>query len=166
MAKKKVTRIKTSSEKPTTKATPADAQILLHLFDQRREEIMRKARTYIAFEFQPHTADDFMKTAMAMGTQEQTYFRMVFSYWEQAAALSVHGAVHADLFDEFAGEMYFLYAKFKDFVPTFRRAMNSPTAFSNIEKVVNRTAAGRERIERTQKMIAERFAPRAAKTAG
>ena len=146
------------------RATHGDADIVLRLYEQRREPELRKARNYVCFQFSPSTIDDFTSVSTNFGTPEQTYIRMAFSYWEQAAALVNRGAVHAGLFDDFAGELYFIYAKYKQFVPAVRRQMNNPNFLTNIEKVAERSPESRERVARMEKMIAERFRPRAART--
>ena len=146
------------------KATPADADIVLRLYEQRREPELRKARNYVCFEFAPTTIDEFTSVSTNFGTPEQTYIRMAFSYWEQAAALVNRGAVHAGLFDDFGGELYFIYAKYKQFIPAVRRQMDNPNFLINIEKVAERSPQTRERVARMEKMIAERFRPRAART--
>jgi hypothetical protein len=45
------------------KATGTDAQLILQLYDLRREAEMRKARRWWAFDFSPRSTDDFMKVA-------------------------------------------------------------------------------------------------------
>jgi hypothetical protein len=147
---------------PARKPTHADAEILLKLYELRRDDLLRKARNFVMFEFSPRTNEEFLAVASAFGTQEQTYCRMVWSYWEQAASLATHGVIHPDLFDEFSGELFFIYAKYKDFIPALRTI--TPTALLHVEKVANRNAASRERVQRVQKMIAERRRPQAAKT--
>src|SRR5215471_19614504 len=153
---------KKRSSRPEPKATAADAEIVMRLFEFRRDETMRKARNYVTFEFSPRTNEELLSVLGAFGTPEQTYWRMVSSYWEQAASLVNRGAVHAGLFDDWANELYFLYAKYKEFLPAVRANMN-PTAWQNIEKLANRSAETRERVARMEKMIAERMRPRAAK---
>jgi hypothetical protein len=66
------------------KATASDAQIVMHLYDLRREAEMRKARSWWLGEFWPQSADDFMKVAGAMGTQENNWLRQVGGYWSMA----------------------------------------------------------------------------------
>jgi hypothetical protein len=63
-------------KKPTT----ADAQIILQLYDLRREAEMRKARHWWGMDFFPQNADDFLKIVWAMGTQENNWLRMVSGY--------------------------------------------------------------------------------------
>jgi hypothetical protein len=155
---------KKNGGKVTRRATADDARILLTLFDQRREPLLRKARKFVLFEFSPRNNEEFLNVVSAFGTDEQTYLRMVWGYWDQAAALVNYGAVHEELFNEFANEMYLLYAKYKEFIPALRANFN-PKALANVEKVATRTAESRATVERFEKMIAERFKPRAAKTA-
>ena len=63
------------------KASADDAQILLRLYELRREPEMRKARNWWFNDFWPNNADDFLKVAWAMGTQENNWLRQVSGYW-------------------------------------------------------------------------------------
>ena len=96
-----------------TKATAADAEVILKLYDLRREPEMRKARNWWLVNFWPENAEDFMKIAMSLGSQENNWLRQVGGYWEMAASLVLHGAVKEELFMEpsFCGEMFFIYAQ-------------------------------------------------------
>jgi hypothetical protein len=152
-----------SHSSPQSKATSADADIVLKLYELRREPELRKARKFIMFEFSPHNEKELLELLGAFGTDHQTYWRMVSSYWDQAAALVVRGAVHPGLFHDFASELYFLYAKYREFIPAVRREFN-PEAWVNIEKVANHSKESREAVARFERIIAERFRPRAAKT--
>ena len=40
-------------------ATPADAEIILKLYELRTEAVMRQARAWIGGEFWPNSAEDF-----------------------------------------------------------------------------------------------------------
>ena len=91
-------------------ASAKDAQVVMQLYDLRREAKMREARNYLVMDFKPESAADWIKVATAFGTKENTYFRQVFSYLSMAASLVLHGAVNKDLFNEWAGEMYFMWA--------------------------------------------------------
>ena len=74
------------------KATAEDARLVLKLYDLRREAEMRKARHFMTAEFWPKDADEFIKVANALGTQENAWLRQVGGYWDMAAALVLHGA--------------------------------------------------------------------------
>ena len=80
------------------KPTAADAQLILQLYDLRREPEMRKARNWWGVEFWPQSADDFMKIVGAMGSQENNWLRQVGGYWSMAASFVLQGALNEELF--------------------------------------------------------------------
>jgi hypothetical protein len=131
------------------KPSPADAQLILQLYDLRREAELRKARNWWLITFWPNTADDFIKVAFAMGSQENNWLRQVGGYWDMAASLVLHGTIHPELFLEGAvsGEMYFIYAKIRPILKELREKMQSPGLFSNVEKVILSSKTGRERLK-------------------
>ena len=92
-------------------ATPADADIILKLYDLRREEVMRKARNYVGMEFWPTTVDEFREIHKPTNPNN-VYWRQVISFWEGMAQLPLHGAVDAELYLATQGESLFLRAKF------------------------------------------------------
>lgn len=140
------------------KPTVADAELILKLYDLRREPEMRKARSWWLGSFWPQTAEDFMKVAGAAGTQENNWLRQVMGYWEMSASLVLHGAANADLFLEtsFSGEMYFLFAKIQPILSDLRKKMDNPKMFGNIEKVLTRSKDARERLKAFQKRVEAR----------
>lgn len=156
---------KSSAKKPTSKATAADAQILMQLYDLRREAKMREARDYLTVQFFPESAEDFIKLATTFGSKENGYFRQVFSYWNMAASLVVQGIVDKELFNVWSTEMYFVWAKIQPHIQEVRAAMGIPDFLHNIETLVEGDAAGRERremLQRRQKKIREVRAAAAA----
>ena len=142
----------------------ADAELILKLYDLRREPELRKARNWWLVTFWPENADDVMKYATALGTPENNWLRQVTGYWEMAASFVVHGVINADLFLEGAcsGEMFFLFAKVHPFLKELRDKLNAPGMFGNVEKVITSTKNGRERL----KAMEERHAARRKATAG
>ena len=139
------------AKKPTT----ADAQLILQLYDLRREAEMRKARNWWAAEFFPQNADDFLKVAWAMGTPENNWLRQVGGYWSMAASFVLQGVLNEELFIQPAvsGEMYFLLAKVHPFLADLREKMGDPHFFGNIEKVIMHSKFGRERLKFTLKRV-------------
>ena len=140
------------------KPTAADAELILKLYDLRREAEMRKARDWWVVRFWPQTADDFVKVANAMGTQENNWLRQVGGYWDMAAAMVLRGAIHPELFLEggVSGEMFFLYAKIQPILKDLREKMQSPGLFSNVEKVIMSSKSGRERLKTVSARVATR----------
>ncbi len=134
-------------------ATPADAQVIMHLYELRREAEMRKARNWFA-TFNPQSADELISTATAAGTDENRYFRMVSSYWEMAAAMALHGAVDEQLFLDTQGEMFFIFAKLAPHLEGYRQKMQNPEAMKRVETLINRS----EESKRTLQAFTERIA--------
>ena len=134
---------------PTPSA--ADAELILKLYDLRREAELRKARSWW-LGFWPEKAEDVVKIATAAGTQENAWFRQVSGYWEMAAALVLHGTVHRDLFLEpsISGEMFFIFAKIHPFLEEVRQKLRSPAAFGNVERLIMTSVGGPERLKQVQ----------------
>jgi hypothetical protein len=140
------------------KATIADAELCIKLFELRREAEMRKARDYINFKFQPTCAADVIKLMQATGTQENAWFRQVLSFWENVASLALHDVVHPDLFLAWNGEMVFVYAKFAPYLKELRQTLDHPTMWQTVEKVVTGSMAMRKRLAHVRKMLDSRAA--------
>ena len=141
------------------KPTPADATVILTLYDLRREAEIRKARNWWFAEFWPETAADFMKVAQAVGTQENAWLRQVPSYWELAAALVLHGTVSETLFLEPAcsGEMFLIFAKLHPFLKDVRERTQNPRMLANVEQVIKKSKAGQERLKIVEQRLAARL---------
>lgn len=139
-----------------SQATSADAELVLKLYDLRREAEMRKARNWWATQFWPENADDAYKVGMAMGTQENAWLRQVTGYWEMAATLVLHGAMDEKLFMEpsVSGEMFFVFSKVHPFLSELREKFQSPTMMANIEKLIKKTPEGQEQLKRFEQRIA------------
>ena len=114
-------------------ATSKDAELVLKLYELRTEATMRKARAFVAMEFQPKSAEELAEIRKAMGSEQNAYWRQVISYWEMAASLVLRGAVDAELFLDSAAEGIFLYAKFERFAGD-SRANFMPQTGKLIEK--------------------------------
>ena len=132
-------------------ATPADAEIILRLYELRREEIMRKARAWVVGEFWPVTADEYFAIAGNGSDPHNAWLRQVISYWEMAAAMVLHGAVSAELFVDCNGEGFFLLAKFAPLLEAIRERY--PTFLSKTSDLVKRFPAAATRYEVVQKNV-------------
>jgi hypothetical protein len=138
----------------TSLPTHHDAELILKLYDLRREPVMREARNFV-FAFSPASIDDVMTVFGAFGTKENAYLRQVFGYWEMAAALVVHGTLNAALAQDTLQEMYFVYSIVEPFLSDIREKAGAPDFMKNVQKVVESTPEGRERVERIKKRRAE-----------
>src|SRR6516225_10483911 len=114
--------------------THHDAEIILKLYDLRREPVMREARAFVA-QFAPKSLDDLLKVAHAFGTKEQAYLRQVAGYWEMAASLVNRGAINRELALDNYQEMFFVYAKVQPFIEEYRRVMSTPNFLRQVQKL-------------------------------
>lgn len=96
-------------------AAAADAEIVMRLYDLRREETLRKARHFMVFGFNPKTLDELRAVSRDMSSADNALWRQTLSYWEMAASLVLRGAVDPDLFLDSNGEGIAIYAKFHHF---------------------------------------------------
>ncbi|HYM00189.1 MAG TPA: hypothetical protein VEZ90_14650 [Blastocatellia bacterium] len=135
-----------------SKATHDDAQLILRLYEIRREERMREARDWFTGKFFPQSADDF-KVIQNFGAPENAYFRMVTSYWDMAASFIVQGVLNADLFGESGGEMIFTWAKMEPFLKEIREMAGVPDYFANIEKAIELIPDGKARVRMSQERL-------------
>jgi hypothetical protein len=137
------------------RANAADAQLILKLYELRREPEMRKARNWWFNDFWPNNADDFLKVAWAMGSEENNWLRQVSGYWGMTASLVLQGALSEELFlrPSSSGEMFVMFGKVHPFIKDLREKLGDPEAFLDIEKVITNTKWGRERLKFISKRI-------------
>jgi hypothetical protein len=137
------------------KATATDAQLIMQLYDLRREPETRRARNWWVVEFWPQSADDFMKIVGAMGSQENNWLRQVSGYWSMAASFVLQGALSEELFIQPAvsGEMFLIFAKVHPHLKELREKIGDPQMFGNIERVVTGSKFARERLKLTLKRV-------------
>ena len=134
-----------------TLATPADAEIILKLYQLRTETVMRQARAWMTGEWWPVTAEEFFAVASNPAEDHNAWFRQVITYWEMAAAMVLHGAVSSDLFVDCNGEGFYLLAKFSPILDAIRE--KNPGFMTKTSEVVNRFTAAAARFESIQKSV-------------
>jgi len=126
-------------------ATPADAEIILRLYELRTETVMRQARAWMVGEFWPATAADYFAVADNPADPHNPWLRQVLTYWEMAAAMVLHGAVSAELFVDCNGEGFFLLAKYAPILDEIRKKY--PLFLVKTAEMVNRFSAAAQRYE-------------------
>ncbi len=131
-------------------ATPADAEIILKLYQLRTEAVMREARAWIGGEFWPRTAEEFFAVYDNPRDPHNPWLRQVITYWEMAAAMVLHGAVSAELFVDCNGEGFFLLAKFAPIIDAIREKV---PLFAKTSELINRFSAAAQRYEMTLKRV-------------
>ncbi len=144
-----------------SQATPADAELILKLYDLRREPVMREARKYV-FEFAPQSIDDVMAVLGDFSSKENAYLRQVFGYWGMAASLVLRGALNEDLARDNFTELLFVYAKLEPFLAEIRKRTGMDIFGANMQKFVESSPDARQRVA----SFRERFAAMRAEAVG
>jgi len=136
-----------------------DADLILKLYELRREPVMREARNWF-FSFNPTNAAEYME---AMMSEHSGHLRMVISYWDMAASFVNNGAIDEQMFNDANGEHLFIFAKIEPILEELRQQWNQPEMLKHFETLVRRVpnsteklAGIRERIKMIQAMMAER----------
>jgi len=124
--------------------THAQADLLLKLYEMRREPVMRKAREWYMGNFHPTTVEDMQKLA-PMGSQESAYVRMLMTYWDMVASMVNRGLIDEDFFFENTGEQWVVFERVRPFLQAMRAAYKNPHMYANLEKNVQHLEAWRER---------------------
>jgi hypothetical protein len=145
-----------------------DANLILRLYELRREPVMREARNWF-FSFNPTNAAEYMEAMMGPNS---AHLRMVISYWDMAASFVNNGAIDEQMFNDANGEHLFIFAKIEPVLEELRQQFNQPDMLKHFETLVRRVpenkeklASIRERIKMIQATMAERAATAQAATA-
>ena len=127
------------------------ADLLIKLYDLRREPVMREARNFW-FTFNPKSAEEYSQAMMDPETGGLV--RMVASYWDMAASFVNHGAIDSDMFNDANGEHMLVFAKIEPLLSEMRTMFESPEMFKHLEKVIMDAPNGREKLTKTQEWLA------------
>ena len=126
------------------KLTHADAELLLRLYEIRRDPELRRARQWFLTEFK---ATDWteIKLRYLSHSDEDRHFRMTTSYWEMVGALVNRGVPHAELFFDHTGEDIVTWERCKAWIADARADIR-PTYLYQFERMVEAHQAYRKRI--------------------
>ena len=136
------------------------AELILKLYDLRREAVMREARNWF-FTFNPESVEHILSTSMG---EHGGYFRMVTTYWDMACSFVNHGAIDAEMFNDATGEQVFVFAKIQPFLEQLRATAN-PTYMQHLERAVLAMPDAEERLARVNEMVKRIAEARAAASA-
>lgn len=131
-----------------SKAESAD--LLMKLYDLRREAKMREARTWM-LGFFPESAQDVMHAMLDPNTS--AYYRMVVTYWDMAASFTNHGAIDEEMFNDASGEGVVMFAKIEPYLEDIRQLMNNPLYLGRLEKWVMRMPDAKAVCAQRREMI-------------
>jgi len=114
-------------------ATYDDVNLILKLYELRRDDRLREARRFFGGLKVKSLAE--LRDACPPGSEQDASVRMVTSYWEMAASFITSGVLNQELFQQSGGELLFVWTKIQDVVPELRKAFNSPKYLASMETV-------------------------------
>jgi hypothetical protein len=125
------------------------AELILKLYDLRREATMREARQWMA-SFNPESAQDVLDV---LAGQRSAHFRQVMSYWDMAASLVLNGAIDEQMFADANGEHLFYFAKIEPFLEELRSKLGPALRLvPHLERLVMSKPDAKERLEQLRQM--------------
>ncbi len=134
------------------------AELILKLYDLRREEKMRDGRNWI-ISFFPESADDVMRTMI--DPESSAKYRMVTTYWDMAASFVLRGAIDEAMFMDSAGEAWVIFAKVQPFVADLRQRLSNDGYLKNLETLLMRQPNALETCEIRRETMKRWMAARA-----
>ena len=148
--------------------TYEQGELQLKLYDLRREPRLRQARDWFFQNYWADSLDEAMRVA-PMGTETGTFFMMVVSYWDQAAAYLNYGLLHEDLFFETSGEFFGVWERMKPSIAEGRKRWSNPLFLAHLEKAANRFEAWSDKRAPGQiaamRQMMQQMRPKAGKAA-
>lgn len=124
----------------TPRPTYDDANLILRLYEMRREDRMRVARAWFTAKCKVKTYEELMKLAPG-GTDDNASFRMVVSYWDLVGSFITAGVLNKELFFQSGRELLLVWERVRDFLPTMRDAYKDPNYLRHLESAGNDFAA-------------------------
>jgi hypothetical protein len=137
-----------------------DAELIIKLYDLRREASLREARSALNSRYWPGSADEAIEVTRH-DHPLYTAFRQVAGYWEMVFGMAHHGIVHPDYLVENSGEGLLLFTRIEPYLDAIRAATN-PRYFVHAEWAARFTEMGRAIAETHRKRIASVKATRAS----
>lgn len=110
-----------------------DVNLLLRLYELRREDKMRDARTWFVSNFKCKTMQEFGQLCPP-GSDANANFRQFASYWEMAASFVNMGVLSPDLFFANSREMLMGWIRIKPLIAEMRTAYGDASYMANLEK--------------------------------
>lgn len=131
----------------------ASADLILRLYELRRDPEMRLARQWFSRDFRPGSARHILELLLS-GERASASYRMVTSYWDMVAAMVLRGAIDADLFRDTNGEYLGFFSIVEPHLEEFRAITGESDYLRNWETVVRATPGSAERLESRSRLFA------------
>jgi len=126
------------------------AELILRLYETRREPVMREARNWV-IGFFPESAEDIIKTMIDAETSAK--YRMVTTYWDMAAGFVNHGAIDEEMFNDANAEHIVVFSKIQPFLNELRQILDNPNMLVYLEKLIMRMPDAEAMLTKRREMM-------------
>ena len=126
------------------------AELILKLYETRREPVMREARNWV-IGFFPESAAEIMQAMIDAETSAK--YRMVTTYWDMAASFVNHGAIDEEMFNDANGEHIVVFSKIQPFLNELRQILDNPNMLANLEKLIMRMPDAEAMLTKRREMM-------------
>jgi hypothetical protein len=123
----------------TQKPTYDDANLILRLYEMRREDRMRKARAWFTANCKAKSYEELVKLAPG-GSDENASVRMVTSYWDLVSSFMTSNVLNKELFFQSGRELLLVWERVRDYLPSMRDAYKDPSYLRHLEIIGNEFA--------------------------
>jgi hypothetical protein len=117
-----------------TQPTYDDANLILRLYELRREPRLREARAWFLANFKPKGWDELVRLAPP-GSEENASYRMVITYWDMVASFVTAGVLDPHLLFQSGRELLLVWERVKDVLPAVREKYEDPNYWMHLERV-------------------------------
>lgn len=114
-----------------------DADLLLRVYDMRRESRIRRARDFVLGKVAYADYAEFKKK-YPPDSNGRRQMGMVFTYWDMVCALIDRGLLNEELFNSCNTEHVYLWLKFRTAIAGMREDYQFPDLLRSLEKVAMR----------------------------
>jgi hypothetical protein len=135
-----------------TSSKQKDIDLILKLYELRRDAEMRQARAWYVTEFNPQSTEDIVRLTLS-GQKESASYRMVTSYWDMAASFVNNGGIEEKLFLESNTEHMIVFARIEPFVAGVREMYGEPDYLRHLETLVMKVPDARHILENRRKLL-------------
>ena len=134
----------------------ADVELILKLYELRRDPLMRNARDWYFTQFQPANAKDIVKL-MSSSLDQSRYYRMITSYWDMAASFVNNGGIDEKMFHDANTEYIGVFSRIEPFIAEVREVFNETNYLIQLERLVMSLPNAKEVMANRRKLF-ERWA--------
>jgi hypothetical protein len=117
-----------------SKATYDDVNLILRLYELRREEKMRLARNWFVGHFKVKSMAEYQQLCPP-GSDANAFTRQVTSYWDMVASFVTAGVLSEELLFQSSRELLLAWMRVQPIIEEFRAAFKDPGYMKNLETV-------------------------------